>query len=132
MSGWTEVIIFVRRQKSCLTKNLHREKFHPLSNFGRLQKTNIEFFNWKLFWLNFNPLSANPTKWFPRNCLSVFDHFVGLALKGLNMFLASHFKCVSNPNNDTIESKVNLLYNSGKTGCLAVVATVTSLIKAAI
>ena len=41
----------------------------------------------------FNPLSANPTKWsntlkqfvgkLPTNCLSVFDHFVGLALKGL-------------------------------------------------
>ena len=38
----------------------------------------------------FNPLSANPTKWsnslkqfvgsFPTNCLSVFDHFVGLAV----------------------------------------------------
>ena len=42
----------------------------------------------------FNPSSANPTKWsntlkqvivkLPSNCLSVFDHFVGLALKGLN------------------------------------------------
>ena len=42
-----------------------------------------------------NPLSANPTKWsntlkqfvgkFPTNCLSVFDHFVGLALEGLNL-----------------------------------------------
>ena len=41
----------------------------------------------------FNPLSANFTKWsnilkqfvgkLPTNCLSVFDHFVGLALKGL-------------------------------------------------
>ena len=39
----------------------------------------------------FNPLSANPTKWsntlkqvvgrLPTNCLSVFDHFVGLALE---------------------------------------------------
>ena len=39
------------------------------------------------------PLSANPTKWsntltqfvgkLPTNCLSVFDHFVGLALKGI-------------------------------------------------
>ena len=39
-----------------------------------------------------NPLSANSTKWsntlkqfvarLPTNCLSVFDHFVGLALKG--------------------------------------------------
>ena len=41
----------------------------------------------------FNTLSANPTKWsntlkqfvgkLPTNCLSVFDHFVKLALKGL-------------------------------------------------
>ena len=41
----------------------------------------------------FIPLSANPTKWsnklkqffgnLPTNCLSVFDHFVKLALKGL-------------------------------------------------
>ena len=41
----------------------------------------------------FNPLSANSTKWsntlkqfvgkLPTNCLSVFDHFVELALKGL-------------------------------------------------
>ena len=40
-----------------------------------------------------NPLSANFTKWsntlkqfvgkLPTNCLSVFDHFAGLALKGL-------------------------------------------------
>ena len=42
---------------------------------------------------NFNPLSANPTKWsntlkqfvarLQTNCLSVFDHFVKLSLKGL-------------------------------------------------
>ena len=41
---------------------------------------------------DFNPLSANPTKWsntrkpfvgnFPTNCLSVLDYFGGLALKG--------------------------------------------------
>ena len=41
----------------------------------------------------FNPLSPNPTKWLktlkqfvgnlPTNCLSVSDHFVKLALKGL-------------------------------------------------
>ena len=39
-----------------------------------------------------NPLSANPIKWsntqtirqlLPTNCLSLFDHFVGLVLKGL-------------------------------------------------
>ena len=44
-----------------------------------------------------NPLSANFTKWsntlkqfvdnLPTNCLNVFDHFVGFALKGLkNVF----------------------------------------------
>ena len=43
-----------------------------------------------------NPLSTNPIKWsntlkqlvgkLPPNCLSVFDHFVGLALKGLRQF----------------------------------------------
>ena len=43
--------------------------------------------------MNINPLSANFTKWsntlkqfvskLPMNCLRVFDHFVGLALKGL-------------------------------------------------
>ena len=42
-----------------------------------------------------NPLSANPTKWLntlkefvgnlPMNCLSVFDNFVILALKGLKV-----------------------------------------------
>ena len=43
-----------------------------------------------------NPLSANPTKWsntlkqfvgkLPTNCLSVFDHFMNLELKGLTYF----------------------------------------------
>ena len=47
----------------------------------------------KLNMSKLNPLSANPTKWsntlkqfagkLPTNCLSVFDHFVDLALKGL-------------------------------------------------
>ena len=42
-------------------------------------------------------LSTNPTKWsntlkefvgkLPTNCLSVFNHYVGLALKGLNLWL---------------------------------------------
>ena len=44
-----------------------------------------------------NPLSANPQKWsntlkqfvgnLPTICLSVFDHFMNLALKGLNCYL---------------------------------------------
>ena len=36
--------------------------------------------------INFNTLSANP-RLLPTNCLSVFDYFVGLALKGLNYIL---------------------------------------------
>ena len=46
-----------------------------------------------LFIVFMNPLSANPTKWLntlkqfvgnlPTNCLSVFDHFMKLVLKGL-------------------------------------------------
>ena len=50
---------------------------------------------------NLNPLGANLTKWsntlkhfvgnMPTNCLSVFDHFVKLALKGLR---APHPSCV--------------------------------------
>ena len=50
----------------------------------------------------FKPLSANPTKWpntlkqfvgkLPTNCLSVFGHFVNLALKGLRVFLGLLFE----------------------------------------
>ena len=55
--------------------------------------------------LKLNPLSANPTKWsntlkqfvgkLPTNCLSEFDHFVGLALKVLD----SKSPCQRNKNN---------------------------------
>ena len=47
--------------------------------------------------MEINPLSANPTKWpstlkqfvakLPTNCLSVFDHFVKLALKELKRWI---------------------------------------------
>ena len=50
---------------------------------------------------NLNPLSVNFTKWsnalkqfvskLPTNYLSVFDHFVGLALKGLNWWRACYW-----------------------------------------
>ena len=46
-----------------------------------------------------NPLSTNFTKWsntlkqfvgkLPTNCLSVFDHFVELANKGLKLIIAN-------------------------------------------
>ena len=48
-----------------------------------------------------NPLSANPRKWsntlkqfvgkLSTNCLSVFDHFVKLALKGLSYLSATAY-----------------------------------------
>ena len=51
--------------------------------------------------LSFNPLSANPTKWsntlkqffgkLLTNCLNVFDHFVGLALKRVNIDFSPSF-----------------------------------------
>ena len=54
----------------------------------------------------FNPSNANPIKWsntlkqfvgnLPTNCLSVFDHFVGLTLKGL-----------SSGRNDIVLEKIN-------------------------
>ena len=50
---------------------------------------------------NFNPLSANPTKWpntlkqfvgnLPMNCLSKFGHFVYLAFKGLTQMIPKFF-----------------------------------------
>ena len=61
--------------------------FFPVNRVNSLQK--ISFGNASFI----NPLSANATKWtntlkqfvgkFPTNCLIVFDHFVGLAFKGL-------------------------------------------------
>ena len=49
-----------------------------------------------------NPLSTNPTEWsntlkqfvgkLPTNCLSVFDHFMKLALKGLTLWLEVTFQ----------------------------------------
>ena len=54
---------------------------------------------WDYSEFQINPLSANPTKWsyvlkqlvgnLAKNCLSVFDHFVKLALKGLNSLVIS-------------------------------------------
>ena len=61
-----------------------------------LKKSRSKMLNGLIFHcFNFNPLSANPTKCLntlkqffgkkPTNCLCVFDHFAGLALKGLSL-----------------------------------------------
>ena len=61
----------------------------------------VRFLFWLIILRCFNPLRANFTKWsntlkhfvgiLPTNCLSVFGHFVGLALKGLRKFLCGCF-----------------------------------------
>ena len=43
-------------------------------------RTTLRTINLLYVFISFNPLSTNPTK-----CFSVFDHFVGLALKGLRV-----------------------------------------------
>ena len=67
--------------------------------FGLLHKINYYFLFGIDSGLHFasyriNPVSTNPTKWsntlkqfvgrLPTNCLSVLDHFAGLAFNGLN------------------------------------------------
>ena len=57
------------------------------------KKGNMKFYFAMNMYESLNPLRANPTKWsntlnqfvgnLPTNCLSVFDHFAKLALKGL-------------------------------------------------
>ena len=64
--------------------------------------------NFTLKIMGINPLSANFTKWsntlkqfvgkYPTNCLSVFDRFVGLALKGLSLHIGDTFGGISVPN----------------------------------
>ena len=52
-------------------------------------------------YITLNPLSTNPTKWsntlkqfvgnLATNCLNVFEHFVGWALKGLITLIFAEF-----------------------------------------
>ena len=84
-----------------------------------------------LYLMVLNPLSANPTKWSNKlkqfvgklqmNCLTVFDHFVGLALKGLinvfcNWYVQSFFPEVVSENSyfddlgDSIKRLVLITY----------------------
>ena len=74
--------------------------------------------------LSLNPLSANPTKWsntlkqfvgqLPTNFLSVFDHFVILALKGLNITAKFHFLNIKTLRTKKIHRKKEITYISPK------------------
>ena len=76
------------------------------------------------FEASINPLSTNPTKWsntlklfvgkLPTNCLSVFDHFVKLALKGLMFALRANRVIIKR------SSSRNLLYLRLKATTVAV------------
>ena len=84
----------IRSWKLCLnlcSRKILRPSLSLVMNLDYCScKQNLEMVVWieKFF---FNPLSANPTKWsntlkqFVWVCLSVFDHFTRLALKGLNV-----------------------------------------------
>ena len=75
---------WVNTRKISVDKNLLRDK--------------IKIITLNMF--KVNPLSTNPAKWsitlkqfganFPTNCFSVFDHFEGLALKGLTTKTKDH------------------------------------------
>ena len=79
--------------------------------------------SWKGSKHKFNPLSANCTKWsntlkqfvgkLPTNCLSLFDHFVKLALKGLTSFkyFSNHTYLKHKTNSWTAERKLKLKAN---------------------
>ena len=72
--------------------------------------------------IKINPLSANFTKWsntlkqfvgkLPTNCLSVFDHFVGLAFKGLKVLDSTNERFVHNIDG----AKNNLEWRNKTTG----------------
>ena len=79
----------------------YRLKFKN-SKRKKAAKQTTAFYSKKLSeWLFINPLSANPTKWsntlkqfvnkLPTNCLSVFDNFMGLVLKGLNCIFENQY-----------------------------------------
>ena len=71
-----------------------------------------------LHYVKLNPLNANPTKWsntlkqfvgkLPTNCFSVFDHFVGLAFKGLRLFRKYGWYVCLTYNSETFKSKGNI------------------------
>ena len=92
------------RSKSVL--DIHQKKLEKGRDW-KYKKENAPILQrWKTYqkWKRvlINPLSASFTKWsnilnqfvgkLPTNCLSVFDHFVGLALKGLSNIIFEWWK----------------------------------------
>ena len=87
----------IMAMKSFFVDELHTIKNESLTSTKIWNtSTNIDHCTVDSLQTKINPLSVNPTKWsntlkqfvgnVPRNCLSVFDHLVGLALKGLSFW----------------------------------------------
>ena len=71
-----------------LTLSILQKQFTAIS--ARIYLLKVNNGNKNNLWMVFNPLSTNPTKRsnkLPTNCLSMFDHFVGLALKRLKLVM---------------------------------------------
>ena len=78
----------------------------PLNSYF-CRKTPLDMLDRVLNTTLLNPLSTNPTKWsntlkqfvgnLPTNCLSVFDHFVGLPFKELNFLKTERFPIFRQP-----------------------------------
>ena len=100
--GFINVIIFVNNPSGSYSTFVGADLEYPISlSFDRCTWPELGYFDFEpslRLWCHraqdfHNPLSDNITKWsntlkqfvcMPTNCLSVFDHFVGLALKGLS------------------------------------------------
>ena len=86
------------------------------------EKENREKFEKNNLTIALNPLSANPEKWsntlkqfvgnLPTNCLSVFDHFMNLALKGLKFCIPKKKKYIlpTLQNNSKREKPVIIIF----------------------
>ena len=83
-------LFLIRKTRDYISLNGDHSFIHSSIHYVRksFQTTNISYYQGDR---NSTPLSANLTKWsstlkqfvgnLPTNCLSVFDHFMGLALK---------------------------------------------------
>ena len=97
---WVEILILHVKDCNLTQKGLHHVpctrcfwKFSSQLLYRHLWESVRSSIMKFLFYIIIKPLSANFTKWsytlkqfarnLPTNCLSVFDHFMGLAHKGL-------------------------------------------------
>ena len=89
---------FPSLKHECITNKFNGKACFGFAPSLLLEKVNFSYFKFiNKFCFSFNPLSANPTKWsntlkqfvgkLPTNSLNLFNHFVGLALKGLILML---------------------------------------------